>query len=85
MLEAKDTGASVFQKKKLKKKVSGDLKKKGLQTNFSGELQKKGVPKMFSGDLQNFNRGKGNFRRLEASRPRSSKCVFKDSTSDDNS
>ena len=72
MLEAKDTGVSVLQKKR--------------------------SSKIFSGDLQDFNNSKvvlssrlrqGNFRGLEASsprnrpsRPRTSKCVHKDSTSD---
>ena len=85
MLEVKDTGARVFKKKKekrsSKKKNSGDLKKK--------------VVEIFSGDLQNFYNSKncavleqrqGNFQKLEASRPRprSSKCVLEDSTSDDN-
>ena len=81
MLEAKDKGASVLQKKKFQV-IS---KKKVFKQIFQANSKKKGVQKMFSGDLQNFNRRQGNFRRLEASRPRSSKCVLKDSTSDDNS
>ena len=44
MLEAKakDTGASVLQKRKKKKK-----KKKGLQKFFSGDLQFIGAPRIF--------------------------------------
>ena len=78
MLRAKDTGASAINKKGLKK--------------FFKRTTKKEVQKIFSGDLQNFNnskivlsssRGRGNFRGLEASRPRTSssrprtsKCVL---------
>ena len=80
MLRAKDTGASALNKKGLKK--------------FFKRTPKKEVQKIFSGDLQNFNnskivlsssRGRGNFRGLEASRPRTSssrprtsKCVLED-------
>ena len=47
--KAKDTDASVLQKKKGPQKFfSGDLKKKGLQNFFSGE---KCLKKFFSGDL----------------------------------
>ena len=56
------------------------LKKKGLKNFFSVDLQKKyGLEKHFLADLQNFNhskivlsssQGQGNFRGLEASRPR---------------
>ena len=84
--------ASVL-KKKVFKKVSGDLKKK---KEFSGQLQKKVFKNFFQAickifTIQNIvlssSRGQGNFQRLEASRPRprSSKCVREDSTSDDNS
>ena len=75
----KDTNASVF------------LRKKVLKFFFLVDLRKKnGLEKHFSADLQNFNhskivlsssRGQGNFRGLEASRPRTSKCVLEDSTS----
>ena len=99
MLEAKNTGASVLSKKKkktvFKKKVSGDLKKKATK-NFSGELKKKVLKIFFQAIYKIFtiqkivlssSRGQGNFRKLEAPRPRpkSSKCVLEDSTSDDNS
>ena len=50
MLEAKDTGASVLQKKKsLQNFFSGVLltKKKGHRKNFSGDLQKKVFKKTF--------------------------------------
>ena len=89
------TQAQVFSKKEKrssKKKVSSDLKK-GYKKIFR-QTSKKGVQKIYSGDLQNFHnskivrsssRGQGNFWRLEASRPRSPKCVLEDSTSDDNS
>ena len=102
----KDTSASVLQKKKTVFKkfflaISKKNKNKGLQKNFQAFSCKKRLPKFFSGDLQNFNnskkvlsssRGQGNFRGLEASRPRpriwpsrprprTSKCVFEDSTS----
>ena len=84
MLEAKDQGhkAQVLSKKK----------KKGLHKNFSGDLKKKkGLRKNFSGDLKiltfqkivlSSSRGQANFRGLEASKPRTSKCVLEDSTSD---
>ena len=111
----KDTGASVFLKKRSSKIFFRRSPKKGLQKNFSGE---KGLQKFFSGDLHlrktkkglrkfsarflafshkistvqkivlSSSRGQGNFRGLEASRPRTSKCVLeakdvlKDSTSD---
>ena len=86
LLEAKDrnargegprTQAQVFSKKK------------GLH-KFFRRSPKTRSPKIFSGDLQNFSnskntalfssRGQGNFRGLEASRPRTSKCVLEDST-----
>ena len=50
MLETKDTGASVLQKKVFKNFFQAFSKK-----NFSGDLQKKGLEKNFSGYLQNFN------------------------------
>ena len=49
-LRAKDTGASVRQKRKRSSKFfSGDLKTKSLQKFFSGE---KGPKEFFSGNLQ---------------------------------
>ena len=84
MLEAKDQGH--------KRKCSpGDFqKKKGLQNNFSGVHQKKTVfQKIFQAlhkllttqkIVLSSSRGQGNFRGLEASRPRprTSKCVLED-------
>ena len=108
--KAKDTDASVLQKKRSSKFFSGDLKKKVFKNFFQA---KKVFKIFFSSDLyfrklkkrslqifrkvsgvfqRNFNglkivlsssRGQGNFRGLEASRPRprTSKCVLEDSTS----
>ena len=92
MLEAKDTSASALQKKKgLYKNLSGDLKKKkekGLHINFSSDLHKKKFSKKFFNRSTKFltpaiqkillssSRGQANFRELEASRPRTSKCVL---------
>ena len=89
-LEAKDTDASVLKKKFFKKffqakKVfknffSGDLylrkpKKRSLQIfrKVSGVFQRN-----FNGSkiVLSSSRGQGNFRGLEASRPRTSKCVL---------
>ena len=87
------TQAQVLSKKKKKrglhKNFSGDLqKKKGLHKNFSGNLQKKNVfQKIFQAlhkilTIQKIvlssSRGQANFRGLEASRPRTSKCVLED-------
>ena len=78
-----------FQAKKVFKKfLSGDLylrkpKKRSLQIfrKVSGVFQRN-----FNGSriVLSSSRGQGNFRGLEASRPRTSKCVFEDSTSDEN-
>ena len=106
-LEAKDTDASVLKKKKVfknffqakkifKKFFSGDLylrkpKKRSLQIfrKVSGVFQRN-----FNGSkiVLSSSRGQGNFRGLEASRPRprtlkcvlEAKDVLKDSTSDEN-
>ena len=84
--EAKDTGASVLQKKNTK----------GLQKHFSRNLKKKRSSKIFfrwspktkmykiimiQTIVLSSSRGQGNFRRLKASRPRISKCVLENSTS----
>ena len=61
----------------------------GPRTQAHVSSKKKVFKNFFSGDLQHFNnskkslfssRGQGNFRRLEASRPRprTSKCVLED-------
>ena len=78
-----------FQAKKIFKKfLSGDLylrkpKKRSLQIfrKVSGVFQRN-----FNGSkiVLSSSRGQGNFRGLEASRPRTSKCVLEDSTSDEN-
>ena len=86
MLEAKDTNASVF------------LRKKVLKVFFRSISNKNGLEKRFSANLQNLtfqkivlssSRGQANFRGLEASRPRpktwkrvlEAKDVLEDSTS----
>ena len=78
----KDTNASALEKKSLHKNFSGDLKKK-----------KKRLHKNFSSDTQNFNNSKNSAvleprtRGLDAKakglpKPRTSKRVLEDSTSD---
>ena len=94
--KAKDTSASALKKKKkdLHKNFSGDLQKKkekGLHINFSSDLHKKTFSKKFFKRSTKFltiqkivlssSRGQANFREIEASRPRTSKCVLEDSTS----
>ena len=82
------------KKKGLKNFFSGVVQKEKKKTKSkclqkTGDLKKKRLEKFFSGDLQNFNnskillslsRGQGNFRGLEAlrPRPRTSKCVLED-------
>ena len=63
---AKDTSASALQKKKVFRKF------------FQAISRKNRFPKNFSGVPQTFNNSKNsaNFRGLEASRPRTSKCVL---------
>ena len=78
-----------FQAKKVVKKfLSGDLylrkpKKSSLQIfrKVSGVFQRN-----FNGSkiVLSSSRGQGNFRGLEASRQRTSKCVLEDSISDEN-
>ena len=74
-----------LQKKSLQKFFSGNLylrkpKKRSLQIfrKVSGVFQRN-----FNGSkiVLSSSRGQGNFRGLEASRPRTSKCVLEDSTS----
>ena len=76
----KDTDASVLQKKGLQNFFSGDLylkkpKERSLQIfrKVSGVFQRN-----FNGSkiVLSSSRGQGNFRGLEASRPRTSKCVL---------
>ena len=92
--EAKDTSASVLQKKKIFKKIfqaiSNNKKKqrKRSSKNFSGVLQQKKPSKIvfraickistIQKKVLSSSQGQGNFRRLEASRPRprTSKCVL---------
>ena len=59
--------------------------KKGIQTNFSGDLRKKVIKNFFQAICKilairkivvSSSRGQGNFRELEASRPRTSKYVL---------
>ena len=78
-----------FQAKKVFKNFfSGNLylrkpKKRSLQIfrKVSGVFQRN-----FNGSkiVLSSSRGQGNFRELEVSRPRTSKCVLEDSTSDEN-
>ena len=71
-----------------KRKCSPKKKKKGLHKNFSSNLHKTTFSKEFliltiqKIELSS-SRGQANFRGLEASRPRTSKCVLEDSTSAD--
>ena len=97
-LEAKDSNAR-DQGEGPRTQAQVFFKKKGFQTIFSGELEKKMFKTCFHAihkilTIQKIvlssSRGQGNFRGLEASRPRprTSKCVLeakdvlKDSTSD---
>ena len=69
----KETGASVNQKKGLQKFFSGDLQKKKIFKNIFQEIYKiLTIQKI----VLFLSRGQGNFRELEASRPRTSKCVL---------
>ena len=85
------TQAQAFSKKKgLQKFFSGDLKKKSLQKICQALSSKKCHLKIFFQAIYKISkiqkivlsssRGQGNFRRLEASkpRPRTSKCVLED-------
>ena len=90
---SKETSASALQKKSLLKKFSGDLKKKKKRSSqkfFKRSAQKNIFQKNFQAlhkiltiqkILLSSSRGQANFRGLEASRPRTSKCVLEDSTS----
>ena len=94
----KDTSASALQKKRSSQKFfrrSIKTKKRHLHKNFSGDLHKKLFQKIFQAlhkilTIQKIvlssSPGQANFRGLEASRPRprTSKCVLEDSTSDFN-
>ena len=91
------TLAQVLSKKKKKiftkifQAISKKKKEKGLHINFSSDLHKKTFSKKFFKRSTKFltiqkivlssSRGQANFRELEASRPRTSKCVLEDSTS----
>ena len=78
MLEAKDTGASVLQKKKKKSKKFFRRSPKKVFKNFFPVVYKiLPIQKI----VLSASRGQGNFRGLEASSPRTSKCAFEDSTS----
>ena len=65
------------RKKSLQNFFSGDVKEKDLQNNFSGDLQNLAIKKIVLSSSQE----EGNDRGLEALKPRTSKCVFEDSTS----
>ena len=80
-LEAKDTSASAFQKKSVHKNFSGDLQKKAKNKVFTKIFQALLKILAIQKLVLSSSRGQANFRGLEASRPRTSKCVFKDSTS----
>ena len=88
----KDTSASALQKRKgLHKNFSGDLQKKRSSQKFFQPISTKKVfQKIFQAlhkiltiqkILLSSSRGQANFRELESSRPRTSKCVLEDSTS----
>ena len=80
------TQAQVFSKKKgLQKFFSGNLKEKKVSKKCFRKCKKKDLEKKFSADLQTFTNSKnsavleprtGQFLRLEASKPRASKCVL---------
>ena len=78
----KDTSASALQKKKRssQKFFERSPKKNVFHKNFQALLKILTIQKI----LLSSNRGQANFRGLEASRPRprTSKCVLEDSTSD---
>ena len=94
MLEAKDQGCKRKCSPKKKKRSSQKFfrrspkkKKKGLHKNFSSDLHKNVFQKIFQAlhkilTIQKIvlssARGQANFRGLEASRPRTSKCVLED-------
>ena len=71
MLEAKDTNASVLQQKNL---FSGKHKKSGQEKKFPPISKILTIQKI----VLSSSRGQGNFRGLEASKPRTLKCVFED-------
>ena len=82
MLEAKDTSASALQKKK---RSSQKFFKRSPQKNVFQKIFQT-LPEILTIQkiLLPSSRGQANFRGLEASRPRprTSKCVLEDSTSD---
>ena len=79
MLEAKDTSASTLQKKKVFTKIFQAIStKKRFQKIFQALHKILTIQKI----VLSSSRGQANFRGLEASRPRTSKCVLEDSTSE---
>ena len=72
-------GTSVLEKKRSSKKFLGGLKTKVFKIIFQAIYKNLTIQKI----VLSSNRELGNFRGLEASRPRprTSKCVLKDSTS----
>ena len=90
MLEAKDTSASALQKKKRKKRSSEKLFGRSQKKRFSEKIFRRSTEKtVFQKIFQalhkllttqkivlSSSRGQANFRGLEASRPRTSKCVL---------
>ena len=76
----KDTSASALQKKK--KRSSQKFFRRSLQINvFQKIFQALHKILTIQKILLSSSRGQANFRGLEASRPRTSKCVLEDSTS----
>ena len=79
------------KKKSSKKSFQAISKKKGLQNFFQAFSSKKRLLKVFfrrptkfqpfKKSVLSLSRGQGIFQGLEASRPRTSKCVLEDSTS----
>ena len=76
----KDTSTSILQKQGLQNFFSGDLHKKRRKKNFQPIYKILTIQKI----VLSSRRGQGSFRGLEATRPRprTSKCVLEDSTSD---
>ena len=75
-------------KKSLQKFFSGDLHlrktKKGLRKFFARFLAFSNNISTVQKIVLSLSQGQGNFRGLEASRPRTSRCVLEDSTFDSN-
>ena len=78
MFETKDTSASALQKKRSSQKFFKRSPQENASKKFFQALHK--ILKIQKIVLSS-GRGQANFRGLEASRPRTIKCVLEDSTS----